>query len=319
LSKHQNTESYSVISHSVIGYQLSVIDKHSLFLSPRPLIPLSPTPSFSHRLHLGIYLLAVAVCVTAFILVPLTAWGYAWSNPLANKTREGNKAYSQGKYDAALKEYLDAQIDYPESEVLHFNIGDVLFKQKKYKEASEEYQKALQSKDRPTQAKAYYNLGNCKFRENDFPGAIEQYKKALVLNPNDQESKFNLELTRRKLKEMAQNSQQNQQNSQQSQGDQKKQENSGQQSQQQNQQKNPGQQSQQQNQQDKQQLQQDPNQKMALGKKDEKKQDHDGKKMSKEDALRILKSLSDRENMTHDQKYLNQQPEQEKEYVEHDW
>ena len=298
-------------------------------MSPCPLLLLSPTPSLSYRLHLR-YLLAVAVCVAAFILVPLTAWGYVWSNPLANKTREGNKSFSQGKYDAALKQYLDAQIDYPESEVLHFNIGDVLFKQKKYKEASEEYQKALQSKDRPTQAKAYYNLGNCKFRENDFPGAIEQYKKALVLNPNDQESKFNLELTRRKLKEMAQNSQQNQQNSRQSQGDQKKQENSDQQSQQQNQQQNQqDKQSQQANkeknpaQQDPnkklQQLQQDPNQKMAPGKKDEKNQDHDGKKMSKEDALRILKSLSDRENMTHDQKYLNQQPEQEKEYVEHDW
>jgi Ca-activated chloride channel homolog len=245
---------------------------------------------------------SVVICVCVVSLF----FGVAWANPLIDKTRQGNKYYTQGKYDAALNEYLDAQLDYPESEVLHFNIGDVLFKQKKYREASEEYHKALQSKNRSTQAKAYYNLGNCKFRGNDFSEAVEQYKKALGLNPNDQESKFNLEMARRKLKESSQQNQQSQQSKQNKQNQQNQQN-----SQQQSQEKKEKQDQQQKNNPP----QQDPNQNMASGKPDEKKENQDSQKMSKEDALRILRSLEDREKKPQEQNNTREG----REVVEHDW
>ncbi len=247
-----------------------------------------------------------------------------WENPFANKTKKGNKLYTQEKYEEALKEYLDAQLDNPESEALHFNIGNVLFKQKKYKEAGEEYQKAGQFRNISTQAAACYNLGNCKFREKDLSGAIEEYKKALNLTPQDQEAKFNLELARRKLKEMAQQSQQNQQQCSQSQekkegqsSDQQKKggadqnEQSAQKSEQGRQDEGGGGEQEQ----EKNLAQFDPNQQSASMKPNKNPQ-KDGQEMSKEDALRILQALQHRENK--EPKYMSP-PSKGREYIEYDW
>ena len=272
-------------------------------------------------------------------LILLVVGCLGWKNPFTNKTKEGNKLYTQEKYEEALKEYLDAQLDNPESEALHFNIGNVLFKQKKYKEAGDEYQKACQSRDVSTQAMAYYNLGNCKFRENDLPGAIEEYKKALNLNPQDQETKFNLELARRKLKEMAQQSQQNQQQCSQSQ-EKKKGQSSG------DQQKEGGVDQNDQSAQKAQQVPQDEKEdqqarsaaaKKEKGKKEQEQENNlaqfdpnqistsikpdktnkkKGQEMSEEDALRILQALQDRKDK--EPKYMSP-PSKGREYIEYDW
>jgi len=63
-------------------------------------------------------------------------------------------------------------------------------------------------------AKAFYNIGNCYFQQNKLKESIEAYKKALELKPDDYQAKYNLELARAKLKEMADKQQQqpNQQN-----------------------------------------------------------------------------------------------------------
>jgi len=151
----------------------------------------------------AVLLLSFGLLALFFTTVPSSS--FAWTNPFSNKTSQGNKLYAQGKYEQALQKYLDAQIDHPDSEVLHFNIGNILFKQQKYQQAEEEYRKASESKDRLIQAKAHYNLGNCKFRQNDFASAAQQYQKALTLDPNDQDAKFNLELAKKKLNEMAKN------------------------------------------------------------------------------------------------------------------
>jgi len=40
----------------------------------------------------------------------------------------------------------------------------------------------------------YYNLGNAYFKTNNIPKAIVNYERALLLNPNDEDIKYNLEL-----------------------------------------------------------------------------------------------------------------------------
>ncbi|MGA1875869.1 MAG: tetratricopeptide repeat protein [bacterium] len=280
------------------------------------------------------------------ILLLLSFFCLGWKNPFTNKVKMGNDLFLQGKLDDALKEYLDAQLDNPESEILHFNIGNILFRQEKYKEAEEEYQKALQAKDISTQAKAYYNSGNCRFREKDLTGAIKYYKKALDLNPDDQEAKFNLEVARKKLKEMAQKSQPNQEQTQDSSSS-EKQDGSGQsksekkegddrqgqsgqsagKDQQQEQRERevdrPQGKNKDRNEQEKEEAkemgsaQDDPNQKTALHQPGEAQPQGQGQTMSREDALRILQTLEGRE--AGELKYVSPVPSEEKEYIEYDW
>ncbi len=126
-------------------------------------------------------------------------WGSLWG-----KNRKGNKLYERGQYDEALKVYRDAQLESPESPQLHYNIGNALYRKRKFQEAAEEYQKALRSDQPLLQEQTYYNLGNSAYRQGKLTDAIQFYKKALQLKPDDMDAKYNLEFVRKKLKEMAQ-------------------------------------------------------------------------------------------------------------------
>ncbi len=121
------------------------------------------------------------------------------------KVLEGNRAYAEEKFDEANDKYRDAQVDNPESPIIHFNIGDALYQKRNYEEALKSYQSAVQkSNDPQLQAQGYYNLGNTLFRMDKLQESIAAYQQALKLNPNDEDAKFNLEYVRRKLKENAQ-------------------------------------------------------------------------------------------------------------------
>ncbi|MFQ5864861.1 MAG: tetratricopeptide repeat protein [bacterium] len=137
---------------------------------------------------------------------------------------EANELYLQEKYDEANNKYRDALLENPESPIIHFNIGDVLYKKRNYEEAVKSYGKVLSSDDVLLQSKGYYNMGNTLYRMGQLPESILMYKKALELNPNDEDAKYNLEYVRAKLKDSAQKQpQQNQQQQQQQQQDQQSQ------------------------------------------------------------------------------------------------
>ncbi len=128
-----------------------------------------------------------------------------------SKLKKALKAYQQEQWDEALNAYQDALLDDPENPVLHFNIGDVLYKKEKYEEALQSFQKAIATKDVALQEKVYYNLGNTYYQLKKYKEAIDSYKKALDLVPEDEQAKYNLELVRAKLKEMAKKQPQQQQ------------------------------------------------------------------------------------------------------------
>ncbi|MGH7602340.1 MAG: tetratricopeptide repeat protein, partial [bacterium] len=113
---------------------------------------------------------------------------------------EGNKFFAEEKYDEANNKYRDAEVANPESPIVHFNIGDALYKKRKYEEALEAFQKATQkSDDVQLQAQSYYNFGNTLYRLNKWPESLLAYQQALKLNPDDKDAKFNLEYVRAKI------------------------------------------------------------------------------------------------------------------------
>lgn len=234
--------------------------------------------------------------------------------------KKGNEAYSKRDIEQALKYYQEAEIEKPQEPILEYNIGTALFDQAKYEDAVKRYSKALLTDDPAFQADTYYNLGSSFFRNERYAEAINAYQKCLELKPDDVDAKYNLELSRKKLKEQAQN-QQNQNQDQQQQDQEKQDEQQQQQQQQQqgdDQQKQDDQGENEQEQQQQQQGQQGENgedekekQQQGEGEQDQKDQtqqqqgsegqteQQEGKgqdeKMSKEDADRLLKAIGNSE------------------------
>ena len=134
---------------------------------------------------------------------PLVApWllGFVLVNPASKPVREGNRAYEAGDYEKALALYRSAAESARDDAVPHFDAGAALYRQKRYKEAVEEYERALGS-GAEMDAAAHYNIGNCQFRVGRLDQAIASYRRALELKPDDEAAKCNLELAMRLLKQ----------------------------------------------------------------------------------------------------------------------
>ena len=243
-------------------------------------------------------LLTWTVLLFLFNLVPINqVYGQGHK-----QVEEANRLFQEEKYDEANNKYRDALIEQPESDIIHFNLGDVQYKKRNYEEAIKSYQKVLQSPDILMQAKGYYNLGNTLYKMGKLPESILNYKKALELNPQDQDAKYNLEYVRAKLKDNQDKQKQDQKQNQQQNQDQKKQE--GQQDQK-NQQENKQEQddqkekSAQDEQKQDQQKQEQQNQQKENGEdkqqEQEEQQGQEQKEISKEDAERILNALKNQE------------------------
>lgn len=210
------------------------------------------------------------------------------------KVLEGNRFYAEEKFDEANDKYRDAQVDNPESPIIHFNVGDALYQKRNYEEAMKSFQSAVQKTNDPQlQAQSYYNLGNTLFRLDKWQESIAAYQQALKLNPNDEDAKFNLEYVRRKIKENAQKQpqdQQQQQQNQQQKQEQNQQDQNGEKDQEQQQQQQEGQEGEQNKDQNEQQQQEQEEEQQQTAQQQPKPGE-----LSKEDAERLLEALQNQE------------------------
>ncbi|MBU1853055.1 MAG: tetratricopeptide repeat protein [Candidatus Omnitrophica bacterium] len=266
------------------------------------------------RLFLRIFLI---------LLFSLVNLGWIWQDSVVKKNREGKKLYSEGKPSEALSKWRDAQIESPDKEELHYNIGNALHQEKKYEDAYGEYEKSLDSKDAELQSKTYYNMGNTHYRMGKLTEAIEDYKKALDINPDDEDAKYNIEFIRKKIKENLEKEQSQQQDMQQNQGQE-------QQSQQQKMQEGQEDKDKEEKASETKEAQEEEDREEQLGKKEEGEEgeeesvgqkkdppEGEGGDMSEEDAIRLLDALKDDEKEL--QKELRTQPGEGRYRVDRDW
>ncbi|MDE7115144.1 MAG: tetratricopeptide repeat protein [Muribaculaceae bacterium] len=69
------------------------------------------------------------------------------------------------------------------------------------------------AKDKPGLAsKANYNLGNLEYNTKEYKNAIEYYKQALRINPEDESARKNLRIAQKQMQNQDQNQDQNEQN-----------------------------------------------------------------------------------------------------------
>ncbi|WP_300728311.1 tetratricopeptide repeat protein [uncultured Bacteroides sp.] len=196
------------------------------------------------------------------LLVSVVAFG---QNNERKYLRSGNKLYKDSTFVKAEVDYRKALDQNPNSTDAMYNLGNSLLMQQKAKDAMEQYVAAARvEKDKKKLAEIYHNMGVILQSSKQLPQCIEAYKKALRNNPKDDETRYNLALAQKQLKDQQQQQQNQNQNKDQKQD--QKQEEKQQNKDQQDQKKEEQQQNQQQQQ------QQDQNQ------------------MSKENAEQLLKA-----------------------------
>lgn len=124
--------------------------------------------------------------------------------------RSGNKLYQNELYTDAEIAYRKGLEVNPTSFEGTFNLGNALYRQEKYKEAAEQYERIAQQgqrllNDDPDNAEklaqVFHNLGNIGMKEQRYAESIELYKQALRLNPADDETRYNLALAQKLLED----------------------------------------------------------------------------------------------------------------------
>jgi tetratricopeptide (TPR) repeat protein len=114
---------------------------------------------------------------------------------------KGNELYQQKKYNEAEANYRKALQRQKKNVVGSFNLGDALYKEKKFDQAGKQFtQIAASSKDRAVRAEAYHNLGNTLMQSKKLEESIEAYKKSLINNPKDDQTRYNLAYAQELLK-----------------------------------------------------------------------------------------------------------------------
>ena len=138
--------------------------------------------------------------------------------------RQGNKQFRMGDYPNAEVSYRKAIEQNPKNPQASFNLGNALMAQKKDSAAVTQFENASRLETNPLRkAQSFHNIGVICQTHKMYGEAIEAYKSALRLNPNDNETRYNLVLCKhQKQKQDQQKQNQGQNNDDQKKDNQKK-------------------------------------------------------------------------------------------------
>lgn len=198
--------------------------------------------------------------------------------------KEGNEAYNNNEFIKAEELFRKSIQQKPEMIEGSFNLGDALYRQEKYEDASRYFNMAAErAEDKELKAKAYHNLGNSYIKEKKYEQSIEAYKKALINNPKDEDTRFNLAYAMQQLKKQ--------------QEQQKKEEEQKQEQEQKEEQQEEQEQEEQEQEQEEQQEEEQQEQEEQKQEEQEQQQEQQPKpnEVSREDAERILDALNNQE------------------------
>ncbi len=126
----------------------------------------------------------------------------------------GNAFYAAGDYATATEKYAAALRLQPDDATIHFDLGDAYYQRQLYAEALTHYEKALQTAGPELEARLRYNLGNAKYQQalealntlqdalTPARAAMAYYRGSLALDPERADTRYNLEMSLRLLREI---------------------------------------------------------------------------------------------------------------------
>lgn len=167
----------------------------------------------------GYVILFNSLLMCLFILMP----GRLSAQADKKYIRQGNREYEKNKYSESEVSYRKAISKNEKSPDAVFNIGDALYKQKKFEDAGKQFVENINmNDDRNKKSAGFYNLGNSLLNAKKLEESIGAYKEALKLQPDNIEAKYNLAHAQDLLKQQQEQKDQNQDKQNQDQKDQEK-------------------------------------------------------------------------------------------------
>lgn len=159
-----------------------------------------------------------------FTLLLLFTIGLSAQKSVRQAVRKGNNAYKEQRYSAAEEDYAKALEENASSKEASFNLANTYYKQKRWDDALKEYQHylTLENQNPKKMSAAWSNMGNTflkkkadeKNQMQGMPGqgqqqqaqdnlkmSMEAYKNALRLNPQDDETRENLAIVQKMIKD----------------------------------------------------------------------------------------------------------------------
>lgn len=115
--------------------------------------------------------------------------------------REGNKLYNQLKFEEAEIAYKKALDKNPNYAKASFNLGNTIYQKNQNKEAVFQYDLAEKiAPNKMSKAETFHNIGNAFMKEKQYDKAIEAYKNSMRNNSKDDETRYNLAMAQKLLK-----------------------------------------------------------------------------------------------------------------------
>ncbi len=135
------------------------------------------------------------------ILIMLITLLFSFARTL-NASPDPDNLYKEKRYAEAEKIYAIKDMNHPKDIRYRYNRGCAAYKYGNFKAARAAFESvAMRTKDKSILAKTLYNLGNTAFKQGDLSSAANYYKRAIILDPNNMNARYNLELTLDRLKD----------------------------------------------------------------------------------------------------------------------
>lgn len=139
------------------------------------------------------------------LLLLIVNSGLAFAQNDRTFIRQGNKLYRSQKWAQAETQYRKAISKNAKNTQALYNLGCALMMQQKDSMAMVQYQHAVQEETNVLRrSKSYHNMGVIMQNHREYAKAIECYKMALRCNPQDNETRYNLALCKKLLKNQPQ-------------------------------------------------------------------------------------------------------------------
>lgn len=150
------------------------------------------------------------ICIFSLLFLSTAAFAQKSDR---NYLRSGNKLYKDSLFVKSEVDYRKALEIAPQSADAIYNLGNALLMQQKAKDAMEQFEAAARiEKDKSKLAEIYHNMGVILQSSKQLPQCIEAYKQALRNNSKDDETRYNLALAQKQLKDQQQQQQNQDQN-----------------------------------------------------------------------------------------------------------
>jgi len=143
------------------------------------------------------------------LLLLLSSSSLAYSQGIKTKIRQGNRLYKERNFSEAETAYRKALLLDSLSGKANFGVSAAAYELGRYKEAASYLERALRDPRISTKeaAATLHNLDNVAMKDKKYEEAIRLYEESLITHPESDDTRYNLALAQRLLKQQQQNQQ----------------------------------------------------------------------------------------------------------------